>query len=202
MRTRRSWIAVIVSFAITVAGCVSRTPAPPSRTEVARLAHGYFLTAVAAVPDKQYRLYWLGSSFEAGGLTFTGPYYPGFGRASDAGGMVFDYDAPATGARSGDLTLLVSSEATWPAKRDALKTTSGISVTSATLLGRPVEVWRTVTGTRPVNQIWVSVDLGDAVVLANAPSVGGIIEGGPDANPLIDEQTLLAALQHLRPYPQ
>jgi hypothetical protein len=44
--------------------------------------------------------------------------------------------------------------------------------------------------------------VGDTTVHVIAESDGAATPGGPDGNPLIDEQTFLNVLQNLRPYPQ
>lgn len=57
-------------------------------------------------------------------------------------------------------------------------------------------------GTRPVNALWLFIDIGDTVVLAQVASGGpGIL--GEDANPLLDTDLLIEVMvEHLRPYPE
>jgi hypothetical protein len=60
-------------------------------------------------------------------------------------------------------------------------------------------------GTRPINGNLLIVAVGDEVVVVETNSLGGgrnATPGGVDLNPLINEQTFLAVMQNLRPYPQ
>ena len=47
----------------------------------------------------------------------------------------------------------------------------------------------------------LTLALGNTDIVAVVHSIGGSTPGGPDANPLIDEQTFLSVMQQLRPYP-
>ena len=57
------------------------------------------------------------------------------------------------------------------------------------------------SGTRPVNQLWLFVDLGDTIVVGQARSGGPGIPG-EDANPLIQADLLIDLMAQLRPYPE
>jgi hypothetical protein len=70
------------------------------------------------------------------------------------------------------------------------------------LLGQDVTLWSIPGGTRPVNQLQLVLQFGTTTLVVRAASGGPAKSGGPDLNPLFDEQTLLSVLQHLRPYPQ
>ena len=57
------------------------------------------------------------------------------------------------------------------------------------------------SGTRPVNHLWLFVDLGDTIVVGQAGSGGPGIPG-EDANPLIQADLLIDLMTQLRPYPE
>ena len=57
------------------------------------------------------------------------------------------------------------------------------------------------SGTRPVNQLVLIVDLGNTIVVGRAFSGGPGIPG-EDANPLIQADLLIDLMAQVRPYPQ
>ena len=59
-------------------------------------------------------------------------------------------------------------------------------------------------GTRPINQLWLILEMKDAVVVAQAHSGGPTHPGGPDYNPFINNPDLLVQVieENLRPYPE
>jgi len=58
-------------------------------------------------------------------------------------------------------------------------------------------------GARPLNAIWLILELGDVVVVADTNSGGAVRPGGPDYNPFINDPDLLVeVMQDLRPYPE
>jgi hypothetical protein len=64
------------------------------------------------------------------------------------------------------------------------------------------ELYERSSGPRPVNQVWLFVDVGDTVVIGQAAAVRNGIPG-QDPNPLIDKDLLISVMaEHLRPYPE
>jgi hypothetical protein len=158
-----------------------------------------FKTVVANAPNEGWTAYWLGKSFQAGGLEFNGPYVADFGDEL-TGGARATYAAPPSGPI---LSLFLYSEAGWREARQQYSTKPVGNVSRhVTIAGVAATIESSPGGTRPVNVITAYVPLGNTMVVAVANSGGSATPGGPDVNPLIDEQTFLDVLQHLRPYPQ
>jgi hypothetical protein len=164
-----------------------------------------FLTAVGRAPGEGYTPYWLGRSFSAGGLTFAGPSVSDLDIAGQPGTIGATYDAVARpdGGRV-TLSLASYSGAAWASvSRHVLpEDKPGAKDTTKKLLGQQARLRTVASATRPVNARVVAIPLGGTTVVAMAIAGGSATPGGPDANPLIDEQTFLSVLQHLRPYPQ
>ena len=79
----------------------------------------------------------------------------------------------------------------------------GVTRRTVTVAGREAELISVPLGTRPLNTVWLVLDLGDAVVLAQALAGGPVYPGGPDSDPFINNPDLLVqVMQNLRPYPQ
>jgi hypothetical protein len=112
--------------------------------------------------------------------------------------MQFSYDA--TGGTS--LKLLLYGASGWEKARASQGLPSNIPSMAIQIAGNPAKLALLADGTRPVNEARIYVQFGDTMVVAIAASGGPASPGGPDVNPLIDPQTLVAVLQHLRPYPQ
>jgi hypothetical protein len=71
-----------------------------------------------------------------------------------------------------------------------------------TVGGHPATLLEKSIPARPVNSVEIIITVGDTTALLVAGSGGPATPGGPDVNPLLDEQTFLNVLQNLRPYPQ
>ena len=192
---------------LTLACCVGSLSATAcdtgdGRAKVSPLDVGRakFQTAIA-IPDRAYQVYWLGSEFTAAGLVFHGPLVPGFEEPSiDAIQVEYNSSPPVAGL---DISLM--SSAHWDAGRGRVlgPGPDRPTIRQVTVAGAAATLY-TVPGSvgRPVGGLFLTVELGDTVVYANTGSVGPATPGGPEANPLIDEQTFLAVMQNLRPYPQ
>ncbi len=90
----------------------------------------------------------------------------------------------------------------WQAKQASAQLPEGAMLKSTVVQGVPGQLHVIPAGTRPINALRLRVHLGQTWVLAEAGASGAATPGGPDANPLIDEQTFLSVMQQLRPYPQ
>jgi hypothetical protein len=158
-----------------------------------------FQTAVAHAPQDGYTPYWLGRSFQAGGLTFVGPITGDPGYEVDGGGISMDYAAAVLKSGAVSVRLTDYTPAAWAKNGVGFQNAAGRAVEVA---GLPATINEEAAGTRPVNDVWVIIHAGETTVLALVNAGGNPTPGGPELNPLIDEITLLNVLQHLRPYPQ
>jgi hypothetical protein len=103
------------------------------------------------------------------------------------------------------LEITIYSPAAWEGveRRVLTPETPGASHRSVSVLGKQAELYSAPGGTRPLNALWLVLDLGDVIVLAQANSGGPITPGGPDYSPFINNPDLLVqVMQDLRPYPQ
>lgn len=169
--------------------------AVPDRAQVDEIAYRNFRTAVASVPDRQFQVYWLGREFTAGGAVFQGPYFVPIGGVANEGQLDIKY------VGRGSLTISLYSEAAWQARAAQAPLPVGAIKKDATVNGMTGELYIIPAGTRPINALRLDLRLGDTWVLALAGSGGAATPGGPDVNPLIDEETFLSVMQQLRPYP-
>jgi hypothetical protein len=184
--------STILLLGALLSGCfggVSRDP-----------GQGYknFQTAVAKAPQDGYAAYWLGRKFRAGGLTFTGPDVADFGTEVTGGGVQMSYNANA----GGGLVITLYSDAAWQQGGGTRPLPKNTMTKNVTIKGIAGELFLVPAGTRPVNDVRLNLRLGNTMVEAIAQAGGSATSGGPDANPLIDEQTFLSVMQQLRPYPQ
>lgn len=160
-----------------------------------------FQTAVSS-PREGYDIYWLGPSFEAGGLTFTGPEVSDFGTDVE-GGLQTNYLDPT---KRLDITIISMNTIEGARSTDSLKSLpqrAEATIRDETIAGHPA-IFMTRPGVlgRPVGALIAIVDFGDTIVEAQVGAVGPETPGGPEAHPLIDEATFLAVLEQLRPYPE
>jgi len=163
----------------------------------------YFLRDVATVEAMRLPVYWLGTEFTAGGLVFRGPYGAEFG-AEVEGGIHMTYLASVDGGNTG-LDLTIYSRDAWARGEHHVRDPGlpGVTRRSVTVGGREAELIFVPLGTRPVNTLWLVLELGEVVVLATAGAGGAVYPGGPDYNPFINNPDLLVALmEDLRPYPE
>jgi len=79
----------------------------------------------------------------------------------------------------------------------------GVTRRVVTVAGREAELISIPLDTRPLNTLWLVLDLGDVVVVAQALAGGSVQADGPDYSPFINNPDLLVqVMQDLRPYPQ
>lgn len=195
---RQVALGFVALWGIFITACdTSRDPAKPSSLDVGRAR---FQTAIA-LPNRTYRVYWLGNTFTASGLVLRGPLIGGFEAPVDDAVRI-DYNSVPPVA---SLSITLMSSTHWATVRDRVlrqgpdhPTIRQLTVASAT-----ATLYTTPGGPgRPVGALTLIIPLGDTVVYASTNSVGAATPGGPEANPLIDEATFLAVMQKLRPYPQ
>jgi len=167
--------------------------------------YGYFLRDVETMQAIGLPVYWLGSDFTVDGLVFRGPYGAEFG-AEVEGGIQLTYLAPLQVGGNTSLDLIVRSRDAWTRAEHQVRDPGlpGVTRRTVTVGSREAELIFVPLGTRPVNTLWLVLDLGDAVVLAQALAGGAMYPGGPDYNPFINNPDLLVQVieENLRPYPE
>jgi hypothetical protein len=164
----------------------------------------YFLRDVAAVEAMGLPVYWLGTEFTVDGLVFRGPYVAEFGDEVE-GGIHMSY---LLDGGNSSLALTVYSMNAWSLAKERVENpkipgeprpvtrrTVSVGTREAELLSLPL-------ATREVNQLWLILNMEDAVAVAVAGSGGPVYPGGPDYNPFINNPDLLIqVMEDLRPYP-
>lgn len=162
--------------------------------------YGNFLTAVARAPSAGFTPYWLGREFPVGGLTFTGPTAPTFAKVvPDVGAVEADYLANIDPKGQVSLQVFSYNHSTWQDDSARPEMEAGEPLQVA---GYGARISISGDRLRPVNQIRLMVEFPNAVVLVIAYAGGSKTPGGPDVNPLVNRETFLSVLSHLRPYPQ
>jgi hypothetical protein len=199
-----AWLkAAAPLFALTVlAGAALSTSCDPD--EQSDGLDKYFLRDVAAVQAMGLNVYWLGTEFTVDGVVFRGPYGFEFGPEVEGAGIEMTYVASLDGGNI-DFDLDVLSRDVWDlTKEDVLNPgLPGVTRETVSVGEREGQLISVPLGTRPVNTLWLVLDLGDVVVLATAGAGGPVYPGGPDYNPFINNPDLLIqAMQDLRPYPE
>ena len=162
-----------------------------------------FLKAAKQAPSDGYTMYWLGRQFDAGGVTFAGPSVDDFGQEVDGGGILMSYTAQ--GPDRYDIRLTVETQSAWAdaKSRGIFRIPGNARTRDVTIGGHMGEllVRPAPPGLQGIQGIQLHLDLGDTSLLATV-STYVPAGGGPDPNPLKNEDTFLSAMQNLRPYPQ
>ena len=164
----------------------------------------YFLRDVATVEAMGLPVYWLGTEFTVDGLVFRGPYGAEFGAEVEGGGIRAAYLAPLDGGNVAFRVTTYTRDA-WELTKERVLNPGlpGVTRETVTVAGREAQLISVPLGTRPVNTLWLVLDLGDVVVLATAGAGGAVYPGGPDYNPFINNPDLLIqVMEDLRPYPE
>jgi hypothetical protein len=170
-----------------------------------------FIRAAATVEAMGLPVYWLGREFTAGDMRFGGPYVASFGAEVEGGGVSADYLSWAEGEREPyeglnvDLQLTTYSRDAWARVEDRMMNPRAPGVTRRDVLvaGHDGALLLETSVTRPLNALWLILDLGDAVVVADAHSGGPVTPSGPDHSPFINNPDLLVqVMEDLRPYPK
>jgi hypothetical protein len=168
-------------------------------------AYGYFLRDVATVEAMGLQVYWLGREFAVDSLMFRGPYGFEFSAEVEGVGIEMTYLA-SLGRGSTGLDLDVYSRDVWELTKDRVLNPGlpGVTHRAITVGGREAELILVPLGTRPLNTLWLLLDLGDVVVLAETSSlIAPAAEGAVELNPIIkNPDLLLQVMENLRPYPE
>lgn len=204
-RNRYANIAVFfLGLAVATAACGGGLP---TEEGVKRELYGNFETAVAS--DRNYDVYWLGRSFEAGGLTYEGPEAnaragsEGLGAGiglNDADALQMSYLPACNSCQGLDITLYsrqAKGRFEWSPLPGREKKTVYVN-------GQEAVLWTRYDSPGKVSSQRLVVDYGKTVVTVVTGSALPTIVSTPqpEPNPLMDEATFLAAMQNLRPYPQ
>jgi len=171
--------------------------------------YDYFLRDAAAMQAMGLPVYWLGREFNAGGLTFQGPYGVGFGGEVEGGGIFMQYiswldGTPGEGSNT-SLEVTEYSRGAWDLVKDRMTNSlaPGITRRAVSVQGEEAVFILQAAGARPLNEIWHILDRGDVTVVASANSGGPVSPGGPDYSPFINTPDLLIqVMEDLRPYPE
>jgi len=176
--------------------------------------YGYFLRDVKAMQDMGLPVYWLGRGFNAGGLTFQGPYGLEFGGEIEGGGTFTRYvswlDGTPGEGRNTRLDMTVYSPDAWELAKSAmlnpqlLPGQGEVTRRTVTVKGRQAELISipNLTIRRPVDRLRLVVELDPVVVVAQATSV---LSAGGDSELNIfirNPDLLVRVMQDLRPYPE
>ncbi len=179
----------------------------PEATQESLDIDSNFQRNVATAEAKGLPAYWLGRGFTAGDLTFDGPYGSGTGSDVESGEIDVDYVAwlegtPHQGATVSLFLTAYGRDAWSRVESQFTKPRAGTEET-VRVQGKQAQLLSQFSSDRPLNALWLIVDLGDAVVVADAHSGGPATPGGPDVSPFINNPDLLVqVMQNLRPYPQ
>jgi hypothetical protein len=168
-------LIVLLTIAPSIASCASL---PDVSDE-----HYYqnFVKDAQAMQEMGLPVFWLGREFNVGDLTFRGPFVSDFGGEVQGGGIKMEYAASLEGnTQSSDgatlpFEITVYSQAAWAlvSGRILNPETRGTTHRSVTILGKQAEMFSAPGGTRPLNALWLVLDLGDVTVVAGANAGGG-----------------------------
>jgi hypothetical protein len=190
--------AALVILSAGLAGCEDEQDNGPGVNQPV-------LTEAEAAQEAGLTAYWLGPSFEAGGVLFriSEAYFPEGIAGVPLRGLKIGYSSQPEPAGSLYLYVFSRSDRHQVEEKVLKPPVTGVTRKEVTVDGREGELLYLPLDTRPLNQLWLSLDLGDAVVVAVVLSAGPVEEGGPDHNPIInDPDLLIQVMQNLRPYPE
>jgi hypothetical protein len=162
----------------------------------------YFLRDVATVEAMGLPVYWLGREFTVDGLVFRGPHVAEFGAEVEGGGIRMSY--VLVGGNTPAYLTIYSRDA-WELVKDRMMNPRlpGVTRRTVSVQDRDGELILQSAGARPLNAIWLILDLSVVVGVADTNSGGAIYPGGPDYNPFINNPDLLIqVMEDLRPYPE
>jgi len=195
-------LALLVGIAVALSGVLSAACNPNGNDGPGPEA---WKSAVAAANAAGLPVYWLGRSFEAGGVEFSTleSQFPAGIRGVALQGIEMSYFRQPE--FKGRLDLNTYSQSDWSrvAARFGREGGPGQARRTVTVAGHSAELISTPAGTRPVNGLSLVVDFGGYIAVAETSAVSsGNASSVPDRNPLLDEETFLSVLEELRPYPQ
>jgi hypothetical protein len=194
-----AWLPAVPLFALIAVAAAALCTSCDDKSET---GYDYFLRDVAAMQAMGLPVYWLGTEFTVDGHVFRGPYVSEFGAEVEGGGIRMSYvleggNTPAY--------LTIYSTTAWETVKDRITNprTPGTSRRTVSIVGKDADMFSAPGGTRPLNALWLILDLSDVVVVADTNSGGAVRPGGPDYNPFINNPDLLVqVMQGLRPYPE
>ena len=207
------WVKLAMSVAALVAVVAAAFLVVHSRNDSDDLDE-YFLRDAKAMQEMGLPVYWLGTEFSVGDLVFRGPSGVAFGGEVEGGGIYMEYGASLEGNDEllGSVTMMdvtVYGRDAWDRVENDIRNPKipgeprPVTHRTVSVKGREADLISLPLDTRPVNQLWLIVDMGDAVVVAVAASGGTLYPGGPDSDPFINDPDLFVqVMQDLRPYPQ
>ena len=190
--------ALTASLVVFLAGC-------EDEEQTQRNLDAAFLTPVAAAKEAGLTVYWLGPSFEAGGVLFSTreAKFPEGIAGVPLQGLVLRYSSEPELGGFLDLQLLPKSD--WDQVKEKLVNPQapGARHRAVSVAGRQGDLFLQSAGARPLNALSLIVDLGDVALVADTNSSGAVSPDGPDYNPLINDPDLfIQVMQDLRPYPE
>ncbi len=187
--------AVVVSGLAT--GCIVDRTVKLDRTR--------YMTPVAEAQAAGVSVYWLGPSFQAGGVTYS--YIESKYPEGIAGVSVNGLEMSYLSADGEELALEVKTIPLeeWPSAEDAVRFPKQAKPdrSDVRVAGFDAELLTyTNSPTRPINGYRLVIETGESAVVVLVPSSGSATPGAKDLNPLIDLPTFLTVMEHLQPYPQ
>ncbi len=153
--------------------------------------------------DAGVTVYWLGEKFQAGGIEYKiAGETQLIDRTGTIPGVKLFYRGPARGGSVVvDFDSYASSSGEPDAWKESLQDLPGASEQDATVAGYDGDVFLVPLDNRPVNQVWLFVDVQDSVLVATAFSGSNGIPGEDD-NPLLDPDLLVETVGlHLQTFP-
>lgn len=163
-----------------------------------------FLTPVAEAQAAGVKLYWLGDAFKAGSLVYeinAGSDVISRTHIPPPGGQLAYWAHLEKGTTGMNVQSYVKGSHEADAVREAAAGVPGFSYRRVQVGPWKGQLYTLPGGSRPVNQLWLFVDVGDSIVVGQASSgTSGI--PGEDVDPLIQSDVLIFVMEQLRPYPQ
>jgi len=200
----RPWAIATVTVGLVIL-CPCATGCCGDNDNQAQSAMDPAFTEADAAQEAGLTVYWLGPSFEAGGVLFriSEAEFPEGFAGVPLQGLEVGYSSQPEPA--GILYLQLLSRSDWDQVKE--KTINppvpGVTHRTVSVGGREGELLFLPGGSRPLNILRLVLDLGDVVLVAQAYAGGPVYPGGPDYNPFINNHDLLVqVMEDLRPYPQ
>jgi hypothetical protein len=190
--------AALVILSAWLAGCEDEQEVGPGVNQPV-------FTEAEAAKEAGLTVYWLGPSFEAGGVLFriSEAYFPEGFAGVPLQGLEVGYSSQPEPA--GILYLQVLSRSDWDqVKEKAINARMpGTTQRAVSVAGRDGDLFLQAAGARSLNALWLIVDLGDVILVAHTNSgVAPAAQGEVELNPLIANPDLfIQVMQGLRPYP-
>lgn len=187
-------LVVVIPVAIWTSRNLNDAPADETR-----------FTEADAAKEAGLMVYWLGPSFQAGGVLFriSEAEFPEGFAGVPLQGLEVGYSSQPEPA--GILYMQVLSRSDWDQVMEKVinPPLTGVTRRAVTVGGTQGELLFLPGGSRPLNILCLVLDLGDVVVIAQTYAGGPEYPGGPDYNPFINNPDLLMqVMEGLRPYPE